>query len=185
MKKVITICLLVITLLAGVMTIEAKTTKKKSNSKSRTTQTSSSKELPKFEDFYIWGYSDDFEKNMYLIQPNLKILINNLSKYDYHYKGNKFLSHDGDYYRFTRNGGPEILVTDNYASMGDIQIIFNRLNELEKYWEYLKSIGFKEDENNRTEGERGIYYYSISKDGINASYWTNGENAIVFTSDRY
>lgn len=41
MKKIITICFLVVTLLAGGMTMDAKTTKKKS-SKARTSQTSSS-----------------------------------------------------------------------------------------------------------------------------------------------
>ena len=41
MKKIITIALLVVTILAGGMTMEAKTTKKKGNSKARTSQTSS------------------------------------------------------------------------------------------------------------------------------------------------
>lgn len=47
MKKVITLCLLIFSLLAGGTSLEAKTTKKKSNSKAGTAQTSSAKSLSK------------------------------------------------------------------------------------------------------------------------------------------
>lgn len=54
MKKIITICLLVVTLLAGGMTMEAKTTKKKA--KAKTTRTTKSK-IPAgaFAMIKIWG----------------------------------------------------------------------------------------------------------------------------------
>lgn len=62
MKKAITICLLVITLLAGGMTMDAKTTKKKGKAKARTTQTTSSKwngDIPSasfLADTFFFGY---------------------------------------------------------------------------------------------------------------------------------
>ena len=62
MKKVITICLLIVTLLAGGMTMEAKTTKKKG--KTRTTQTSSAQwngDIPSakiIEQFFMGGLSE-------------------------------------------------------------------------------------------------------------------------------
>lgn len=115
---------------------------------------------------------------MYILQPSLKQLKKDLSIYGYQYKGIKFLNHSGDYYRFTRIGGPEILIT-NYSGYVDIIITFNRSNELKKYWEYLKSIGFKVIKND-IEGEG-----SISKDGVTASYLTAGENSIIFKSERY
>ena len=175
MKKIISVCLLVVSFLMVGMTMDAKTTKKKSTTK--TAQTASSKELPKFEDFYFWGYSDDNEKNMFILQPSLKQLQKDLSKYGYQYKGIKFLNHSGDYYRFTRAGGPEILITD-YSGYADIFITFNGSNELKKYLEYLKSIGFKGENNIEGGG-------SITKDGITATYATDGENSIIFTSERF
>ena len=63
MNKVITICLLVVTLLAGATTMEAKTTKKKST-KTKTTQTSSAQwngDIPSakvIEQFFMGGLSE-------------------------------------------------------------------------------------------------------------------------------
>ena len=63
MKKVITICLLVVSLLVGGMTLDAKTTKKKST-KTKTTQTSSAQwngDIPSakiIEQFFMGGLSE-------------------------------------------------------------------------------------------------------------------------------
>lgn len=179
----ITILMLVAVILLGSMTANAKTTKKKSNSKARTTQTASSKELPKFEDFYVWGYNPFLEKNGYLIQ-NKKSLQSNLSKIGYSYKGIETIHMTGDFYKFNRTGGPELLISEETAGE-DIYIRFKNNSALKEYWDYLKSIGFKEtpDNGRRWESET---IYEMKKDNVITSYSTGNmyghHNTIVFFS---
>ena len=183
MKKLATILVLVSALIFGGMNIEAKTTKKKSNSKSRTTQTSSSKELPKFEDFYQWGYNPFLEKNGYLIQ-NKKSLQSNLSKIGYSYKGIETVHMTGDFYKFNRTGGPELLISEETAGE-DICMRFKNNSALKEYWEYLKSIGFKETPDNGRKWESETIY-EMKKDNVITSYSTGHmyglHNTIVFLS---
>ena len=181
MKKIVTILMLVATIFVGGMTIDAQTTKKKSTTK--TAQTASSKVLPKFEDFYVWGYNPFLEKNGYLIQ-NKKSLQSNLSKIGYSYKGIQLIHMTGDFYKFNRPGGPELLISEETAG-ADIYIRFKNNSSLKEYWEYLKSIGFKEtpDNGRRWESET---IYEMKKDNVITSYST-GElygrhNTIVFFS---
>ena len=140
MKKVVAICLLMIFLLGGGMSLDAKTTKKKSNSKARTIQTSSSKELPKFDDFFVWGYNSELEKDMYIIRNDIS---SKLKKYGYIKKWDKFINHVGDFTSYNRYGGPEIWVSDASGCFSwDVIIKFKSKSECLKYWDYLKGIGF-------------------------------------------
>ena len=181
MKKIITICLLILTILIGCMPLEAKTTKKKS--KTKTTQPAPSKAFPKFEYFYQWGYNPFLEKNGYLIQ-NKKSLQSNLSKIGYSYKGTKTIHMTGEFYKFNRTGGPDLLISEE-TSGEDIQMIFKNNSALKEYWEYLKSIGFKEtpDNGRRWESET---IYEMKRDNVTACYSTGhmyGQlNTIVFFS---
>lgn len=120
MKKIITISLLVVTLLLGVMTLEAKTTKKRAST--RTTTTSTYKEF---------GPDIFLKKGKYSYSMSFKSDIrNSLSKLGFTRKGNIY-SKDG-------------IRVDIY-SRDEIIITFADKSELNKFIEQTTKLGYKRD----------------------------------------
>lgn len=141
MKKIITICLLVITLLAGGMTAEAKTTKKKG--KARTTQSNKSTVDGSSKLDYDTFFSDQggFEfKNMMEIESAL-------------YKAGFKLKSSSTQYKFTCNGTTVEIYGD--GDQIEISIKFMSKKNSETFVSKMEDSGFEYKYSTRS----GISYY--------------------------